>query len=147
MSRSTTDTAKRWGGRIAVPVGWILAGVLLLSTAAARWVQKGPGARLGGLELADNLRTGVISPSWGIWVAVIVYSIVGAGGALIATAAVRNRVVVLVRAGLCLLGLASFILLGWVVLPIDNWGAAPTIGSIAFLLATVLSAIQISTRR
>ena len=131
--------------RMVVPAGWVLAGALLLGAGGVRWISTGPGSQFGGLELADSLRTGVFSPDWGVWVAVSVYSIVGVGGGLIATAMLTNPIVLWARAVVCVLGLVAFVLLGWGVLPIDNWAAGPTMATIAFAISTVLSAFQLIT--
>lgn len=124
-------------------IGWVVAGVLLLGAGGVRWVSTGPGSQFGGLELADSLRSGVFSPDWGLWVAVSVYSIVAVGGVLIATAMVNHPIVIWIRGVVSALGLAAFVWLGWVVLPIDNWAAGPTMATIAFAISTVLSVIQL----
>jgi hypothetical protein len=128
-----------------VPAGWVLAGVMMLSTAVVRWVSSGPGSRFAGLELADNLRTGALSPDWGGWVALAFYSMIGIGGLLIATAVIERRSVVALRAVLSVGGLGLFAVIGWGVLPIDKWAAGPTIATMSFTLSTALSALQLVT--
>lgn len=145
MSPSSGDRHRPVVAVLAVPAGWVVAGTMLLSTSVLRWVDRGPGSRFGGLELADNLRTGALSPSWGGWVALTFYCVIGIGGAFIATAVVERAVVVAIRGALCASGLVAFGLLAWVVLPIDKWAAGPTMASISFLLSTTLSAYQILT--
>jgi hypothetical protein len=145
MSRSFGDGARAKAMAVVVPAGWVLVGLMMLSTAVLRWVSSGPGSRFGGLELADNLRTGALSPDWGGWVALVFYSIVAFGGVLIATAVVERRSIVAVRGAMCFGGVVSFAALGWGVLPIDKWGAGPTISSISFVLSTALSAFQLLT--
>lgn len=131
--------------RAVLPSGWVAAGVLLLATAFVRWFRTGPGSRFRGLDLADNIRSGVLSPSWGIWVAVAVYTIVGVGGVYIATATLRHRGVIAARLCTGAIGLASFVLLAARVIPISNWAAGPTMASMAFLLACSLSVVQFVT--
>jgi hypothetical protein len=116
---------------------------MLLATSGTRWFRSGVGSQFGGLELADNIRSGVLAPSWGVWVAVCIYGVVGTGGFLIATAVVRRRAVVLARGAVSLLGLVAFVLFAQTGIPLSNWAAGPTIASLSFLLATVLSAVQI----
>ena len=70
--------------RAILPTGWAAVGAMLLATAFVRWFRSGTGSRFRGLDLADNIRNGVLSPSWGVWVALAVYSIVGVGGIYIA---------------------------------------------------------------
>ncbi len=132
-------------GRVIVPTGWVATGVMLLATAFVRWFRTGPGSRFRGLDLADSIRSGVLSPSWGVWVALAVYSIVGVGGVYIATATVRHRGVVAARLATGAIGLVAFGLLAMLVIPTSNWAAGPTMASGAFLLACGLSAVQFAT--
>jgi hypothetical protein len=142
----TTDDGRR--SRVAgllVVAGWVVAGVMMLSTSTVRWVSSGPGSRFGGLELADNLRTGALSSDWGSWVALAFYSIVGIGGLLIATAVIERTTVVVARCFVCVAGLVAFVVMGWGVLPIDNLATGPTIATMSFILSTALSAFQLVT--
>lgn len=128
-----------------LPTGWVAAGVMLLATAFVRWFRTGPGSRFTGLDLADNIRSGVLSPSWGVWVAVAVYSIVGIGGVFIATATVRHRGVLAARLVTGAIGLLVFVLLAALAIPTSNWAAGPTMATGAFLLACGLSTVQFVT--
>lgn len=128
--------------RIALASGWVATGLMLLATAFVRWFRTGPGSRFRGLDLADNIRSGVLSPSWGIWVALGLYSIVGIGGIYVATATVRHRGVVIVRLFASALGITVFVILAAAAIPVSNWSAGPTIATAAFVLACVLSAYQ-----
>ena len=143
MSSPSADGAHRSKWLAAgVPAGWVVAGVALLSTSATRWFRRGPGSRFGGLELADSIRSGVLSPSWGVWVAAGVYALVALGGGFIATAAASHPAVLAVRgvaAAGCLVG---FLLLGRVIPP-SNWSSGPTIATFAFGLAVTLSMVQL----
>lgn len=127
---------------VGVPSAWVVAGVALLTTAVMRWFRRGPGSRFRGLELADSIRSGVLSPSWGVWVAAGVYTLVGVGGVFIATAVIRHPAVLVARGGLSFGGLLGFVLLGRTVPP-SNWSAGPTIAALAFGLAVALSAVQL----
>ena len=143
MSSSSAEVVPRplWL-TVGVPAGWVVAGVALLSTSATRWFRRGPGSRFGGLEMADSIRSGVLSPSWGVWVAVGVYALVGLGGGFIATAAVSHPAVLVTRglaAAGCMLG---FLLLSRAI-PASNWSSGPTIASSAFGLAVALSIVQL----
>lgn len=153
MSRSSSEAASGATGSaplsawqaIVIPAGWVLAGVLLLSTSVTRWFRSGPGSRFAGLELADSIRSGVVSPSWGVWVAAAVYVLVGLGGGFIATATLRHRVVVILRGVLCVGCLGGFILMALRVIPPSNWSSGPTMATLSFALAVALSAIQLMT--
>ena len=143
MSSSSAEVVPRprWLA-IGVPAGWVVAGVALLSTSATRWFQRGPGSRFGGLELADSIRSGVLSPSWGVWVAAGVYSLVALGGGFIATAVVSHPAVLVIR-GLAATGcMLGFLLLSRAIPP-SNWSSGPTIASCAFGLAVALSIVQL----
>ncbi|MFK7916663.1 MAG: hypothetical protein AB8G14_01180 [Ilumatobacter sp.] len=146
MSHSSSESSAkaRWAA-VAIPAGWVVAGVLLLSTAVTRWFRSGPGSRFGGLELADSIRSGVVSPSWGVWVAAAVYILVGLGGVFIATATLRHPAVVIPRGVLCALCLAGFIAMGVRAIPPSNWSSGPTMASLSFALAVTLSAAQLLT--
>ena len=133
--------------RAILPTGWAVTGVMLLATAFVRWFRSGPGSRFRGLDLADNIRSGVLSPSWGIWVALAVYSIVGVGGIYIATATIRHRGVVAARLVIGASGLVTFALLAVLAIPTSNWAAGPTIAVGAFLLSCGLSAVQLVITR
>ncbi len=128
---------------VGVPLGWVGSGTALLSTAGTRWFRRGPGSRFGGLELADSIRSGVLSPSWGIWAAAAVYSLVGLGGGFIATAVVAHHGVVAARAILAVTCFAGFALLGFRTIPPSNWSFGPTIATLALGVAIMLSAIQL----
>lgn len=143
LGEATLNAVNMSARDVVIAVGWVLAGVMLLVTSVTRWFRSGIGSQFGGLELADNIRSGVLSPSWGVWVALCIYSLVGVGGLLIATAVVRHSAVVLVRGVVSLLGLVVFVLLAQSAIPLSNWAAGPTIASLSFLLATVLSAVQL----
>lgn len=143
MSSPSADVVPRprWLS-VGVPAGWVVTGVALLSTSATRWFQRGPGSRFGGLELADSIRSGVLSPSWGVWVAAAVYALVGLGGGFIATAVVSHPAVLVIRglaATACMLG---FLVLSRAV-PFSNWSSGPAIASLAFSLAVALSIVQL----
>ncbi len=127
---------------VGVPAGWVIAGTALLSTSVTRWFRRGPGARFGGLELADSIRSGVLSPSWGVWVAAAVYSLFALGGGFIATAVVENRVVLALRGAVALTCLCGFVLLGRAIPP-SNWSSGPTIATLAFSLAVALTTAQL----
>ncbi|MEP1122899.1 MAG: hypothetical protein ABJH68_03295 [Ilumatobacter sp.] len=127
---------------MGVPVAWVVCGVALLSTSMTRWFRRGPGSRFAGLELADNIRSGVLSPSWGVWVAAGVYALVGLGGGFIATAAVTRPAVLVVRASMATVCLMGFWLLGRVIPP-SNWSSGPTIATFVFASAVALSAVQL----
>lgn len=131
--------------RAIVPTGWVASGALLLASAFVRWFRTGPGSRFRGLDLADNIRSGVLSPSWGTWVALAVYSIVGVGGVYIATATVTHRGVMAARLASGATGLAAFALLAVLAIPTSNWAAGPTMATVAFLLACALSTVQFAT--
>jgi len=139
----TTRRAAATYRAIAVPIGWVVAGGLLLGSGFVRWIADGPGSRFGGLELADNLRNGVLSPSWGVWVTVSVYSIVGIGGLLVASAGLGQVAIVVARGALCCVALVLFVVLGAFVLPFGEWGAGPTMATIAFAMGAALTAVQL----
>ncbi len=123
-------------------MGWVVAGVALLSTSSTRWFRRGPGSRFGGLELADSIRSGVLSPSWGVWVAAAVYALFALGGGFIATAVMESRVVLAVRAVVAVTSLFGFLLLSRAIPP-SNWSSGPTIATLAFGLAVALSTAQL----
>ena len=133
----SSSTAER-----VVPTGWVVIGVMLTATAFIRWFRSGPGSRFTGIDLADNVRSGILSPSWGIWVALGLYSIVGGGGVFIATAMVRHRAVLVARLVFAALGVVAFVRLA-ATIPVSNWSAGPTLGAAAFALACCLSTIQL----
>ena len=143
MSSSSAEVVQRpaWLA-IGVPAGWVIAGVGLLSTSGTRWFRRGPGSRFGGLELADTIRSGALSPSWGVWVAAGVYTLVGLGGGFIATAAVSHPAVLVIRGVAAMCCLLGFLLLSRAIPP-SNWSSGPTIASFAFGLAVALSMVQL----
>ena len=143
MSSLSADLPRRSAWLAAgVPAGWVLAGGALLSTSATRWFRRGPGAGFGGLELADRIRSGVLSPSWGVWVAAAVYVLVGLGGGFIATARVTHPVLLIARGAVAAGCLVGFLMLGRVIPP-SNWSGGPTIATFAFGLAVALSMVQL----
>ena len=125
-----------------MPVGWVIAGVSLLATSVTRWFRRGPGSRFGGLELADSIRSGALSPSWGVWVAAGVYALIALGGGFIATAVVTHPAVLVVRLAVAIGCLTGFLLLSRAI-PLSNWSSGPTIATFAFGLAVALSTIQL----
>lgn len=146
MSPPSGDLARRSTlFAVGVPSAWVVAGAALLTTSVTRWFRRGPGSRFGGLELADSIRSGVLSPSWGVWVAAGVYTLVGLGGGFIATAVVHHPVVLACRGAAASAGLLGFVLLGRVIPP-SNWSSGPTIATSAFGLAVVLSFVQLLNR-
>ena len=126
---------------VVVPFLWVAAGVLLLSSSMTRWFRTGPGSTFRGLELADNIRSGSLSPSWGVWVSLAVYVVIGFGGAFIATATLWHRWLVVARFAVALVGALLFIRLG-LVIPPGNWALGPTMASTAFLIVTTVSIAQ-----
>lgn len=143
MSSPSADAVRRPKlFAVGVPSAWVVAGVALLTTSATRWFRRGPGSRSGGLELADSIRSGVLSPSWGVWVAAGVYTLIGIGGGFIATAMVHHPVVLVIRGIAASAGLFGFVLLGRAIPP-SNWSSGPTIAAFAFGLAVVLSMVQL----
>ncbi len=127
---------------VGIPAAWVACGAGLLSTSVTRWFRRGPGSRFAGLELADSIRSGVLSPSWGVWVAAGVYALVGLGGGFIATAVVTHPAVLVVRGAMATVCLAGFLLLGRVVPP-SNWSSGPTIATFVFASAVALSTVQL----
>lgn len=137
---------RRVVSRHLVTAGWVVSGAMLLSSATRRWVEQGPGSRFAGLELADNIRSGVLSPSWGVWVALALYSIIGLGGVFIATAVVDHPVVVIARGVVGLAGALVFVQIARAEIPFSEWAAGSTLAALSFFIATALTVVQLILR-
>lgn len=129
---------------------WIFdaaAGVALLSGAVAPWLRTGPGHTLRGLDLADQLLAGQLSPSWGRTVGLALYVCVGAGALLVASSAFRNLALDLVRFGVsaAILGSAVFVVvLSW--FPLELWGLAPAMAVLGLVLCCASNGWSVSRR-
>jgi hypothetical protein len=112
------------------------AGAALVTTLFLPWASSGNGSLLVGNELgrvlAERGRTAM---------AVAVYAVALAGGAVIALAGDRGRTA---RAGRTVVGLALMAGLAWLAghsLPLDRWAAAPamTLGAAIIAMARGLA--------
>lgn len=103
-----------------------VAGLALLAGAATPWLRSGQGHTLRGLDLADQLLSGELAPSWGRTVGLALYTCVGVGALLLASVAFRssqlNRLRLVVSAAM--LATALLLVVGsW--FPLEIWGLAP----------------------
>ncbi len=144
LSVTSSPTSARSITRHVVTGVWVVAGAMLLSSAMLRWTESGIGSQLGGLELADNIRAGVLSPSWGVWVAVALYSIIACGGGCIATAIGDHLAVVAARGVVSIAGLLVFVAIARSAIPVTDWALGSTLAALSFLIATTLTVVQLA---
>ena len=122
----------------------ITAALLVITTAEVRWVRTGNGSSFTGLDLADSLRGGVLSPSWGRWAGAAIYATVAAGGILLALALKRRGPLVRVRLLVSLLligGLAVLSLSGR--FPVGDWSLGPWMAMTGALATVAVSLVQV----
>ena len=143
MSRSTSERPQ-FGVHPLVVAGWTIVGLMFLATSQVRWVESGPGSTFGGLELADNLRNGVLVPDWGDWVALGLYSIIGLGGVFVATSAVAHQGLVVTRLVVILVLLIPMLLVATSSgFPVSRWAAGPILVTTALIGGALLSTVQL----
>lgn len=120
------------------------AGAALLAGAVTPWLRSGQGHTLRGLDLADQLLGGQLSPSWGRTVGLALYACVTLGALLLASSAFRNSRLDAVRLGVSILMLAAaagIVALGW--FPLELWGVAPILAVTAFVVSFVANSSSV----
>ncbi len=140
MGRSSTDT-------IVVSILDAAVGVALLAGAVTPWLRTGQGHTLTGLDLADQLLGGQLSPSWGRTVGLALYACVAAGALFLASSAFRAPWLDVVRLGVSAVMLATaagIVLLGW--FPLGLWGLAPFLAIVALAVSCVVNAWSVLRR-
>ncbi len=123
------------------------AGAALLAGAVLPWLRTGQGHTLKGLDLADQLLGGRLSPSWGPTVGLALYICVGFGGLLIASSAIRSPpldVLRLCASAAMLAAAAGIVALGW--FPLELWGLAPVLAVTSFAVSCAANSWSMSRR-
>jgi hypothetical protein len=121
------------------------AGAALLAGAVTPWLRSGQGHTLRGLDLADQLLGGQLSPSWGRTVGLALYACVTLGALLLASSAFRNWRLDAVRLGvgvLMLTAAAVVVAMDW--FPLELWGLAPILAVTAFAVSCAANSWSMS---
>jgi len=137
---------------MAVGVGrlWMVdatAGVALLVGAVTPWLRTGQGHTLTGLDLADQLLGGRLTPSWGRTAGLALYVCVAAGALLLASSAFRHAWLDVVRmavTGAMLFAALFLVARSW--FPFELWGLAPVLAVAGCALSCTANAWSVLSR-
>lgn len=120
---------------------------LLVGAGWVRWVRQGNGSSFTGLDLADELRHGVVTPDWGPAAGVAIYVVVAVGAASAASIPVRRSVAVLARVCICVVIVAVLAYLAAASsFPVANWALGPFMAVLGAAATATISSLQIRDR-
>lgn len=120
---------------------------MLVGAGWVRWVRHGNGSSFTGLDLADELRHGVVTPSWGPAAGAAIYAVVAVGAASAASIPVRRPAAVLVRVCMCAAIVAVLAYLAAASgFPVGNWALGPFMALFGAAATATISAAQIRDR-
>jgi hypothetical protein len=120
------------------------AGALMLSTGFVPWVRRGSGSSFAGIELADVLRNGTVTPSWGWAAGGAIYGCLAIGCGVLASSSARGRVAATTRmafATAVLFGAVLVVIAGW--FPPGRWAIGPALCVLGAIAIAVTSTFQL----